>query len=79
MSNDQNIPQNLSDDTMLTDEQLAKIFRVNKGFFKKLRVTGGGPIFYKFGSAVRYRWEHARTWMDRQQRNSTSDPGPEDR
>ena len=63
---------------LLTEAELAKMFRVHPKFFAKLRVTGGGPIILKIGTAVRYPWSEVKVWEERRKRRSTSDPGPDD-
>lgn len=68
-----------NDDEMLTEEDLARIFRVHPKFFSKLRVEGGGPIFLKIGSKVLYEQADVEAWKQRQKRTSTSDPGPDDK
>ncbi|MGE8942034.1 helix-turn-helix transcriptional regulator [Leptospira interrogans] len=67
-----------NDDKLLTEQELARIFRVHSKFFSKLRVEGGGPIYLKIGTAVRYPWSEVKAWEERQKRSSTSDPGPDD-
>jgi predicted site-specific integrase-resolvase len=37
------------------------------------RCRGGGPIFLKFGKAVRYRPEDLEAFMDERRRANTSD------
>jgi hypothetical protein len=51
----------------------AKILNVSASFLNKLRVTGGGPQFQKFGAHVRYNVKALLAWADAQSRKSTSD------
>ena len=74
---DDGIPS--SPDALLTDAQLAKIFGVHRKFFPKMRISGDGPIFIKVGRLVRYKWADVETWRDKNRRNSTSDPGEDDK
>ena len=46
-------------------------------WLEKLRVIGGGPIYYKFGRRVLYRKEDLDAWAAARRRRSTSDSGPE--
>ncbi len=62
---------------LLTEAELARMFRVHPKFFAKLRVTGGGPIFLKIGTAIRYEPAEVEAWKKRQGRSSTSDTGPD--
>ena len=42
-----------------------------------MRVRGGGPEYFKAGSAVRYTRRACFEWRAERRRSSTSDPGPE--
>ena len=53
----------------------ARILGLSKKTLEKLRVTGGGPRYYKLGRAVRYVERDLRSWADAGARTSTSDPG----
>ena len=66
------------DDKLLTEQDLARMFRVHAKFFSKLRVEGEGPAFLKIGTAVRYELAEVQAWKARRKRRSTSDPGPDD-
>ena len=46
-------------------------------WLEKLRVIGGGPVFYKFGRRVLYRKEDLDAWAATRRRRSTSDSGSE--
>ena len=63
---------------LLTEAELARMFRVHPKFFAKLRVTGGGPIFLKIGTAIRYEPAEVEAWKERRKRRSTCDPGSDD-
>lgn len=41
----------------------------------RLRVSGDGPVFLRFGSRVRYLREDLDTWAMKRRRASTSDDG----
>jgi excisionase family DNA binding protein len=41
----------------------------------KLRISGGGPAFYKFGRRVLYDPKDLESWAMERRRNSTSDIG----
>ena len=41
----------------------------------RYRVSGGGPVFRKFGSSVRYARADLESWASARRRSSTSDDG----
>ena len=41
----------------------------------RYRVTGGGPVYHLFGTAVRYLREDLDLWAVNRRRRSTSDDG----
>ena len=41
----------------------------------RYRVTGGGPVYHLFGTAVRYLPEDLDAWAETRRRRSTSDDG----
>ena len=53
----------------------AEILHVSASFLNKLRMTGGGPHFAKFGFHVRYEIATLLAWARSRTRMSTSDPG----
>ena len=56
----------------LTEKQLAKETGTTPRFWQQLRLNGGGPVFHKFGSAVRYAREDWEKWKsDRRYQNTT--------
>lgn len=57
-------------------EVLAQRTGLTKRFWEKLRLRGGGPPYTKAGSAVLYDPAKVAAWLERNERNSTSDPGP---
>ena len=42
---------------------------------RRYRVTGEGPVFFRFGGRVRYRRDDLDDWAAKRQAVSTSDPG----
>lgn len=53
----------LSDaDTFLTVQQAAKLLGVSSSWLNKLRLTGGGPPFFKLGRRVLYRRDDIDAW-----------------
>jgi hypothetical protein len=50
---------------------------VSARMLEKLRVNGGGPIFYKIGRAVTYDFKDLDNWLADKRRRSTSDLGRE--
>jgi Helix-turn-helix domain len=51
----------------------AKILNVSASYLNKLRMTGDGPPFVKFGAAVRYPTQALMAWAEARTRTSTSD------
>ncbi len=46
--------------------------RFSRSFWNKLRVTGGGPPYYKVGRKVVYDLEEAMAWISARRQQSTS-------
>ena len=46
---------------------------------RRYRVTGEGPLYYRFGGRVRYRRDDLDAWAAKRQEASTSDDGTGDR
>jgi excisionase family DNA binding protein len=61
----------------LTEQQVAERLNVSVRTLRKWRLTGGGPRFRKFGSAVRYSLSDLEAYEEAAARMSTSDTGPE--
>ena len=55
--------------------QMAAILNVSPFFLNKLRMSGNGPAFAKWGKMVRYHIPTAKKWAAAQTRRSTSDLG----
>jgi hypothetical protein len=53
----------------------AKILNVSASYLNKLRMTGDGPAFAKFGFHVRYAVPAILAWAESRTRSSTSDSG----
>jgi hypothetical protein len=53
----------------------AKVLDVSPSFLNKLRMTGDGPPYVKFGASVRYILPQLLPWAMTHARTSTSDPG----
>ena len=65
----------MSDDELLTTDELAVIRKVPASRLHKERLTGDGPPFIKDGHLVRYRLGDYRSWLASKQRfTSTSEP-----
>lgn len=60
----------------LSTPQAAELLGLSPRTIEKWRVTGGGPVFHKFGSRVLYSQEDLERWAEGRRRRSTSDPGP---
>jgi predicted site-specific integrase-resolvase len=68
--------QELRDVVLLTEREVASIFRVSVRTLQNWRVTGGGPEFVKLGSRVVYRTTSIRAFLNERQRRSTSEATP---
>jgi len=53
----------------------AKLLDVSASFLNKLRCSGDGPPYVKFGFHVRYNIPALLAWAESRTRRSTSDPG----
>ena len=62
---------------MLSTEQAAEYCGMSPRTLEKRRSSGGGPVFVKLGSLVRYKVDDLEAWIAGGRRRSTSDPGPE--
>jgi hypothetical protein len=56
-------------------KRASEMLGVSASFLNKKRLTGDGPIFNKFGRAVRYRVDGLLEWAACKRRRSTSDAG----
>lgn len=66
-------------DSFWTTQDAARFLGLSASTLTKLRLTGGGPVFRKFGRSVRYAEREVREWADARVRKSTSDCGLEPR
>jgi hypothetical protein len=55
--------------------EAAQYLGISASTLSKLRVFGGGPLFYKIGRRVVYDTRDLDGWFEAQQRSSTSDTG----
>ena len=58
---------------LMTPAEAATYLRLSKSTLDKLRLTGGGPVYAKFGRRVVYRGEDLLAWFQENRRTSTSD------
>jgi excisionase family DNA binding protein len=58
--------------TLLTERDAAAMLRLSERTLQRLRVSGGGPAFYKCGRLVRYREDDLSSWLASCSRKSTS-------
>lgn len=59
----------------LSTDQTAVLLGLSPRTLERLRVSGGGPAFHKFGRRVCYRRADLDTWARTRKRRSTSDDG----
>ena len=51
---------------LLTPDDVAELFQIDKQLLNKWRSARRGPQFVKIGHAVRYRAEDVKVWVDGQ-------------
>lgn len=69
------LPKPIADDAMLSTAQLCGLTSTGETYWNNLRVTGGGPKFFKLGRSCRYRWGDVKAWLRTKEKISTSDAG----
>lgn len=57
---------------LLTTPEAAAQMGVTPNYLEKLRISGGGPEFVRFGRLVRYEPNALRVWIAAARRRSTS-------
>jgi len=62
----------------LSTREAAAHLNLSPRTLEKLRITGSGPAYRKFGRLVRYTEGDLHEWADRDVRTSTSQSGPEE-
>lgn len=67
----------LVEDRHLSVTEAAQHLKVSESYLNKLRCSGGGPPFLKFGSRVVYALRDIEAWANGRRRMSTSDTGTE--
>jgi excisionase family DNA binding protein len=58
---------------LLTQRDAAAQLRLSVRTLERLRLTGGGPVYYKMGRCVRYREDDLNSWVASHQRRTTSE------
>lgn len=61
----------------LDERQVAARLNMSVKWLQKMRLTGGGPLWSKFGDRVRYSISKLEEFERQAERSSTSDPGPD--
>ena len=59
----------------MNTKRAARYLGLGRRTLDRLRITGGGPPYFKFGNSVRYRREDLDAWAQTRRRLSTSDDG----
>ena len=57
-------------------EPAAKYCGSTKSTFEKYRLTGKGPAYIKLGKTVVYDEDDLDAWLEKNKRQSTSEPAP---
>ena len=75
------VPQKLSaPEQLLTEVEVAHLLQLKPRALQAWRVRGGGPAFIRIsGRAIRYRRSDLEQWILEHRRESTSDPGMDER
>lgn len=60
----------------MTPKQVAEYVHMSTSALAKIRVTGGGPPYVKFGRRVLYRKSDLDAYIEVRVRRSTTDDGP---
>jgi excisionase family DNA binding protein len=71
----QSKPDAAADVRFVTTASAANYLGLSVSMLNKLRLTGEGPEFHKFGKSVRYRRDQLDDWAVKCRRKSTSDEG----
>ena len=67
---------NVTDNGLYMDTQgAARVLGLSTKTLSRYRVSGGGPVFHRFGTRIRYRREDLEAWAATRRRASTSDDG----
>ena len=61
----------------LSVREAAEYLGLSPRTLDRYRVSGDGPVFYRFGGRVRYRREDLDGWAATRKRRSTADDGAE--
>ena len=59
----------------LTVTEAAEELRLSTSTLNKLRCYGGGPVYRRFGRAIRYPIVDLEAWADQNRMQATSDYG----
>ena len=62
---------------LLNETAAAEVLAMSVKTLRKWRLFGGGPVFRKIGTCVRYRVDDLEEFIEAGRRVSTSDPGVE--
>lgn len=62
-----------SPDRYVDGFEAAQILGLSEQYLRQLRLVGGGPIFCRFGRAVRYPLDELHLWARSKAAGSTSD------
>jgi len=72
----------MTEDVLFLDtQQAARMLGLSAKTLARYRVTGEGPVFYRFGNRIRYLRDDLKVWWEKRRRTSTVDDGsslPED-
>ena len=59
----------------LDTQRAARHLGLSAKTLSRCRASGGGPVFHRFGSRIRYRREDLEAWAATRRLASTSDDG----
>ena len=59
----------------LSVREAAEYLGLSPRTLDRYRVSGEGPVFYRFGGRIRYRREDLDAWAAKRRRRSTADDG----
>ncbi len=49
----------------LTTEIASHVLAISQSTLKRMRQKGDGPVFYKFGRSIRYRYVDLKDWASK--------------
>jgi excisionase family DNA binding protein len=58
-------------ENLINEAEAAKYLSLSRSFMRQARVKGTGPVYRKFGRAVRFRVQDLDAWIESKARKNT--------